>query len=150
MFYHAMLRAVNLAWSREDMKLSALCYDAFVVGGTGIVQNIVTNGKPLVSLAGRVALAQSGGASGVDPSGRSTSPVFKGSIRGAAIPNSLLLDHLRSSVGSEGRSERGTPPPGRDDGTVLFDLLNTTVRSLAGVFAVVSLSLDLFASISHV
>jgi hypothetical protein len=132
MLYHAMLRAVNLVWSREDLKLSALCYDAFVVGGTGIVQNIVTNGKPLVSLAGRVALAQSGGAAGVDQNGRSTSPAFKGIIRGAAIPNSLLLDHLRSSMGSEGRPDRGAPPPGRDDGSVWLELVNFAVRNLAG------------------
>jgi CRP-like cAMP-binding protein len=138
LLYQHMLRAVDLVWAQEGVPLKALCYEAFSVGGTGIVQNIVLNAKAVVSLAARAAGA--GGNSARAPyieqsTTSSGSAAAQMSVRAASVPNSLVTDFLRD-VALQSFAPAGEVAqqavPSREATVRAVELVGVLARNLAG------------------
>lgn len=65
MLYQHMLRTFDLVWQQENVELSAVYYEAFVIGNTGaIAQNVVAGVKPIMALAVAAAENASAAAAG--------------------------------------------------------------------------------------
>lgn len=134
MLYQQMLRSFDLAWQQEDVQLSAMGYESFLIGGTGaIAQNVVAEGKPIAVLA--VAAVEHEPATGWGAS-------F--STKAKAIPETLLDDFWNkrsvsdSPAATSASATAGTVWNAPDDAT---SVKPNFVKALAGTISNTSMFL---------